>query len=74
MRWMILRMIATGSLSAFSGLALPGPAALPQGPEPLRTAKAAPAAASAPRLPTPTGSAPTPTRALPRGSLLDLSV
>ena len=74
MRWMIVRMIATGSLSAFSTAAPQGPAALPGGVAPLRTAKASVAAPAAPKLSAPASGAAQPGRTLPRGSLLDLSV
>lgn len=76
MRRMILRMIATGSLSAFSAAALHGPGALGGAVHPVRTPPlpprpAAPAAAAAPSAPQ---TAPQPGRILPRGSLLDLSI
>ncbi len=74
MRWMILRMIATGSLSAFSTAVPQGPAALPAGTAPLRTAKASVAPATTPKLSAPAPGAAQPARTLPRGSLLDLSV
>ncbi len=74
MRRMIVRMIATGSLSAFSTAAPLGPAALPGGAAPPRTAKASVAPAPAPKLPAPASGAAQPGRTLPRGSLLDLSV
>lgn len=79
MRRMILRMIATGSLSAFSAAALQGPQALggSAGVQPARFPKlsgsaAQPATGSA--QPLPQTAAPKPGQTLPRGSLLDLSV
>jgi hypothetical protein len=76
MRRMILRMIATGSLSAFSAAALHGPGRLGGAVQPARTpALPEPAAAApSPSRGTPSSAAPQPGRALPRGSLLDLSV
>jgi len=76
MRRMILGMIATGSLSAFSTAALHGPAALGGGMTPVRFPKA-PATPTTPQTAAPAApqdAAPQPGRALPRGSLLDLSV
>ena len=71
MRWMILRMIATGSLAAFSA---PGLSGVSGSVLPVRTIRppAAPDAA-APAAPPPVGQG-QPARTLPRGSLLDLSV
>lgn len=79
MRRMILRMIATGSLSAFSASVLSsglhGPGRLSGAVQPARTpALPEPAAAPAPSRGTPPAAAPQPGRVLPRGSLLDLSV
>jgi hypothetical protein len=76
MRWMILRMIATGSLSAFSATSLQGPGAIGGGAIPVRTVRtpAAPAAGTVPALQVPAAVAPQPGRSLPRGSLLDISV
>jgi hypothetical protein len=83
MRRMILRMIATGSLSAFSSAVLPGlpsqgvpgmgaPGTVQQARvgqrEPPSPQPGAPAAAE------PGKTALPPSRTLPRGSLLDLSV
>ena len=76
MRRMILGMIATGSLSAFSAAALQGPGAIGAGVTPVRFPKL-PGGAAAPPSAVPAApqqSAPQPGRALPRGSLLDLSV
>ncbi len=74
MRWMIVRMIATGSLSAFSA-GLQGPAALGGGAVPVRTIKLPSATPTpAPALSAPAPGSAQPGRALPRGSLLDLSV
>jgi hypothetical protein len=83
MRRMILRMIATGSLSAFSSTALQGlpsqtariggaPGAVQQA----RTTQVPPQAQPAPSVPQDPGKtgAHPPGRVLPRGSLLDLSV
>ena len=77
MRWIILSMLSSASLSAFSasvlkagfGTVQPTPAFRPftaQQPQP-------PASNAAPQLPPQTPSTP-PSGALPRGSLLDLSV
>lgn len=81
MRRMILRMIATGSLSAFSAAALNGSGAVGGGVLPVKGPKlqAAPAvspvpAQAAPGLVAPTLAVPAPSRSLPRGSLLDISV
>ena len=77
MRRMIVRMIATGSLSAFSAAALHGPGGLGGGVMPIKTPRlpAGPAAGAAAATPAaPPATAPQPGRALPRGSLLDLSV
>ena len=82
MRRMILRMIATGSLSAFSAAALPGlPSAKPVGgAAPLRQARATqvqpqPQAPQPPQLPAEQGKgAQASGRPAPRGSLIDLSV
>ncbi len=81
MRRMIVRMIATGSLSAFSSAALPE---LPShsargigGVQQARTGQTQPQVQTAPQVPLDTGraAAPQPTgRVPPRGSLLDLSV
>lgn len=75
MRRMILRMIATGSLSAFSAAALHGPGAMGGGVLPVRTPKlpVAPSSAAGSAAPA-QQAAPQPGRVLPRGSLLDLSV
>ncbi len=81
MRRMIVRMIATGSLSAFSSAALPelpsrgvgGPGGVQQA----RTGQDQPRVQPAPQVPLDPGraAAPQPTgRVPPRGSLLDLSV
>jgi len=70
MRWIILRMIATGSLSAFSASALQGVQA-PAGVLPVRAqALSAPTA----QLNAPRPAALPSDRPAPRGSLLDLSV
>ena len=80
MRRMILRMIATGSLSAFSTAALPGlPSAKPAGgAAPLRQVRATqvqPQAPQPPQLPAEQGKgAQASGRPAPRGSLIDLSV
>ena len=76
MRWMILRMIATGSLSAFSAPALQGPGAVSGGVVPVRTVRtpAAPAQGALPALGSAPASTPQPGRTPPRGSLLDISV
>jgi hypothetical protein len=84
MRRMIIRMIATGSLSAFSSAAipqLPSQSARgiggPGGVQPARTgATQAPVQAAPPPAQDLTRSLPPPTsgRTPPRGSLLDLSV
>jgi len=79
---MIVRMIATGSLSAFSSAAIPE---LPSqsargigGPGGVQAARTSPAPApaqTAPQVPADPRTALPPTgRILPRGSLLDLSV
>jgi len=70
MRRTILRMIATGSLSAFSSAAMPALRA--PGLQPAR-ATAEPAAKAAQEMSAAQRSTPS-ERALPRGSLLDLSV
>jgi len=77
MRWMIVRMIAAGSLSAFSTSATPLPSVRPPGGtavQPMRTSAVQPQALVL----QPQGGfkpdAPPPSRNLPRGSLLDLSV
>ncbi len=75
MRRMVLRMIATGSLSAFSAASLQGPAALGGGVTRVRTPELPSAPARPPgAVPAPPAGAAAPGRALPRGSLLDLSV
>ena len=77
MRRMILRMIATGSLSAFSTAALPGlPSAKPAGgAAPLRQVRATQVQPQAPQLPAEQGrGAQASGRPAPRGSLIDLSV
>ncbi len=75
MRRIILRMIATGSLSAFSAAALQGPGRLGGAALPARTpALPEPSATPLPPRSTPPSAVPQPGRALPRGSLLDLSV
>ena len=75
MRRMILRMIATGSLSAFSASALQGPGALGGAIWPPRvgTLPGAPAAPAGNQA-APDPAAVQPGRTPPRGSLLDLSV
>lgn len=67
-------MISPSSLSAFStpGVAAPQAPQRPEHPKELREARAQPAAPHLP-LQTQPGAAP-PSRTLPRGSLLDLSV
>ncbi len=75
MRRTILRMIATGSLSAFSSAAMPAlraPGLRAPGLQPAR-ATVEPAAKAAQDLTSAPQSAP-PGRPPPRGSLLDLSV
>ncbi|MDA8252819.1 MAG: hypothetical protein M0Z28_27125 [Rhodospirillales bacterium] len=75
MRRMILRMIATGSLSAFSAAALHGPGALGGGAMPVKLPRLPAAPARGPSAaPASPAAAPQPGRVLPRGSLLDLSV
>jgi hypothetical protein len=76
MRRMILRMIATGSLSAFSASALHGPGAPGGRVMPARTPgpPVASAPSAVPKAAAPQATAPQPGRILPRGSLLDLSV
>ena len=84
MRRMILRMIATGSLSAFSTAVLPElPSQALRGPGGAGAVQQARAGQAAQPQPTPVappavnepGKTAAPTnRALPRGSLLDLSV
>lgn len=76
MRRMIVRMIATGSLSAFSAAALQGPGAIGGGPMPVRFPKvpSGSGGGSSAAPPAPPPAAAQPGQALPRGSLLDLSV
>jgi hypothetical protein len=85
MRRMILRMIATGSLSAFSSAALPGlPSQQARGPggaggavHQARAGQVEPPPQPAPQLLLDPGKANAPSnsgRVPPRGSLLDLSV
>lgn len=84
MRRMILRMIATGSLTAFSSTALPGLPSQARGAAsatangPVQQARAsqvqAPAQAAPQLQSTPGATTPSTTRAQPRGSVLDLSV
>ncbi len=81
MRMMMLSMISSSSLSAFSASLTQGginPAAGTGGVTRVRAAGMQPsqpqAAAPATRLPQADPGAPQPSRTLPRGSLLDLSV
>ena len=74
MRWIILDMLSSASLSAFSASVMNaglGPVQPGAPPRPFTTApqNAAPPAAQVPTL-----SAPPPAGTMPRGSLLDLSV
>lgn len=77
MRWIILRMIAAGSLSAFSTAAAPLPASRAPGGAVLQPVRTPPVPVQ-PQVQLQQGvqkpDAPPPSRALPRGSLLDLSV
>jgi hypothetical protein len=70
---MISHMLSVGSLAAFSNLGIST-----AHPTPVRAQAATPQSASPPQRPVPAlgsgNAAPEPTRLLPRGSLLDLSV
>jgi hypothetical protein len=75
MRWMILSMLFSASLSAFSASVLKagfGTVQSPQAPRPFNAQPQSAAPSAAPQLPPP--GAPAPSGIMPQGSLLDLSV